>query len=271
MDYPVTSTSPGVGSHAPAGSLGGGAALLRLLERARNVEEVEDLLLAAAVRANGALANPLCGVNSVYCSTGGGTFTSTDSIGSCWDRYSSASYDLTRGVLTVAFANAVAAPSYQGGAAASGMDQYRVEGVPPGTPLVFSAELNVNLNVYGFLCWPPGSLITTTGSATMREGESNASSASVTTPVMCSSLGCCAQTAGLQTVVRTTVTRAAGDPFTLHLDLIASGNGSGHGSAELRFAGLPPGARVVSCQGFRQDFPTAVKGMSWGRLKTIYR
>ena len=224
-----------------------------------------------AIRANDALANPLCGLNSVYCSTGGGTFMSTDSLASCWDRYSEANYDLTRGVFTVRFANAVAAPSYQGGAAVSAVDQYRVEGVSPGTPLVFSAELVVNLNVYGFLCWPPGTLITTSASATVREGGSNPSSASVTTPVLCSSAGCCAQTAGLQTVVRTTVTRAAGEPFTLHFDLIASGNGSGHGSAELRFAGLPPGARVVSCQGFRQDFPTSVTEMSWGRLKAIYR
>jgi nitrogen-specific signal transduction histidine kinase len=54
VDYPVTSTSPGAGSHSPTGSLGGGAALLRLLERARNVEEVEDLLLAAAVHPEGA-------------------------------------------------------------------------------------------------------------------------------------------------------------------------------------------------------------------------
>lgn len=225
----------------------------------------------AVVRASDALADPICGQNSVYCSTGGGTFTSTDSVGSCWERNSEANYDLTRGAFTVRFANAVAAPSYQAGAAVSTVDHYRVEGVSPGTPLAFSAELVVNLNVYGFLCWPPGSLMTTSASATVREGESNSSSASVTTPVTCSSAGCCAQTAGLQSVVRTTVTQAAGDPFTLHFDLIASGNGSGHGSAELRFAGLPPGARVVSCQGFRQEFPTSVKEMSWGRLKSIYR
>lgn len=226
------------------------------------------ILPPAAARVNDALANPLCGVNSVYCSTGGGTFTSTDALASCSDRNSEANYDLTRGVFTV---RAVGAPSYQGGAAVSAVDQYRVEGVSPGTPLVFSAELNVNINVYGYLCQPPGSLITTTGSATVREGNSNSSSASITTPLTCSSTGCCAQPAGLQTVVRTVVTGAAGDPFTLHFDLTVNGNGSGHGSAELRFSGLPPGARVVSCQGFRQDFPTAANGMSWGRLKAIYR
>ena len=42
-------------SHAGSpGSLSGGATLLRLLERARNVEEVEELLLAAAVHPEGA-------------------------------------------------------------------------------------------------------------------------------------------------------------------------------------------------------------------------
>ena len=55
MDFPVRSSSPGAGSHAGwAGSLGSGIALLRLLERARNVEEIEELLLAAAVHPDGA-------------------------------------------------------------------------------------------------------------------------------------------------------------------------------------------------------------------------
>jgi signal transduction histidine kinase len=48
----VRAGSAGAGIHS--GSLSGGAALLRLLERARNVEEIEELLLAAAVHPEGA-------------------------------------------------------------------------------------------------------------------------------------------------------------------------------------------------------------------------
>jgi hypothetical protein len=41
-----------------------------------------------AAMANGALANPLCGLNSVYCFYSAGTITSTDSSTACSDRYS---------------------------------------------------------------------------------------------------------------------------------------------------------------------------------------
>ena len=52
MDDPVKAGSAGAGFHL--GSLSGGATLLRLLERARSVEEIEELLLAAAVHPDGA-------------------------------------------------------------------------------------------------------------------------------------------------------------------------------------------------------------------------
>src|SRR6266508_4112595 len=52
---PGTPASAGSVPHAAwPGSVSGGATLLRLLERARNVEEVEELLLAAAVHPEGA-------------------------------------------------------------------------------------------------------------------------------------------------------------------------------------------------------------------------
>ncbi len=52
---PVRSASAGGQPHAvSSGSLSGGATLLRLLERARNVEEIEELLLAASVHPEGA-------------------------------------------------------------------------------------------------------------------------------------------------------------------------------------------------------------------------
>lgn len=221
---------------------------------------------------NGALANPLCGLNSVFCYYSAGTIASTDSSISCSDLFSSASYDLIRGIFIVGY-NVPPGGDIDAakGAAVAAVDQYRVEGVSPGTPLVFSAELDVSLRAYGSACRPPGYDRTSSASATLREGESNQSSASIRTPVICSTMYCCAQATFLDRTLRVAVTRLAGELFTLHFDLASSGHGSGHGSGQLHFSGLPPGAFVVSCQGYRQDFATAAKGMSWGRLKLLYR
>jgi hypothetical protein len=225
----------------------------------------------AATPVNGALANPLCGLNTVYCFHTGGTTTSTNPQHSCTDQYSNASYDLTRGLFVMRFQNFTVAPNSQGAASVAAVDQYRVEGVLPGTPVTLSADLDVGLNVYGYECPPPGQLTATSASATLREGVSNQSSVSITTPVTCSGWGCCAHAKSERTVLRVSVTRPAGDAFTLHFDLATSGHGSAYGTGQLRFSGLPPGARVVSCQGYRQDFVTVAKQTSWGALKTIYR
>jgi len=241
------------------------------------------LLLIATIAAptaalvSGALANPLCGANSIYCYYSAGTITSTDSVASCSDVYyetrviSNASYDLIHGYFTMGFQPPPSGGTFQGGASVAAVDQYRVMGVPAATPLAFSAELDANLNVSGYDCQSPGFPVSVSASATLREGDSNQSSASITTPVTCSGGHCCALAKSLQTGLRVVVTRSAGDPFTLHFDLATSGRGAGDVSGQLHFSGLPPGASVVSCQGYHQDFPTGAKGISWGRLKTTYR
>ena len=221
--------------------------------------------------ANVTLANPLCGLNSVFCYYRVGTITSTDSLKSCSDLYSSASYDLIRGFFSVGYQTQPGGGLEQGAAAVAAVDQYRVEGVSPGTPLVFSAELNVSLRAYGQDCKPPPGPPPSSASGTLREGVSNQSTASITTPVICSTMFCCAQATYLDQSLRVTVTRLAGEVFTLHFDLASSGRGSGQASGQLHFSGLPPGAFVVSCQGYRLDTPTAASRMSWGRLKQIYR
>ena len=221
------------------------------------------------VLVSGAMANPLCGLNSVFCYYSAGTIASTDSLGSCSDLYSNASYDLIRGAFAVGFAIPSAGV---GGASVAAVDQYRVEGVSPGTPLVFSAELDVSLRVYGYSCGPIGYAVATSASATLNEGDSNRSSASITTPVTCSNNGsCCAQAAVLDRTLRVAVTQSVGQPFTLHFDLVTSGHGSGYGYGQLRFSGLPPGAFVVSCQNYGRNLATAAKGMSWGGLMLLYR
>jgi hypothetical protein len=229
------------------------------------------IVAPTAARVSCALANPLCGQNSVFCFHSAGTITSTDSLKSCSDLYSNASYDLIRGSFAMRFQNFTVAANSQGSASVAAVDQYRVEGLSPGTPLVFSADLDVSLDVYGYECPPPGYLTATSASATLKEGDSNQSSVSVTTPVTCLTWGCCAQAKSLRTVLKVIVTRSAGEPFTLHFGLATSGHGSGYGSGQLHFSALPPGAYVVSCQGYRQDFPTAAKRMSWGGIKMFYR
>jgi hypothetical protein len=37
------------------------------------------------------------------------------------------------------------------------------------------------------------------------------------------------------------------------------------------FLGLPPGATVTSCKGYRQEQPVPARAESWGRVKAIYR
>jgi len=220
---------------------------------------------------NEALANPLCGLNSVFCYYSVGTIASTDSSKSCSELYSNASYDLIRGAFAVGFQTPPGGGATQGAAAVAAVDHYRVAGVSPGAPLVFSAELDVSLRAYGQDCQSIGNAIASSASATLREGDSNQSSASITTPVICSTRSCCAQATYLNKTLRVAVTRLAGELFTLRFDLASSGRGSGQGSGQLHFSGLPSGAFVVSCQGYRQDFATAAKGRSWGGLKLLYR
>src|SRR5205823_12051250 len=77
----------------------------------------------------------------------------------------SASYDLIRGTFAVGCT--------PGAAAVAAVDQYRVEGVSSGTPLVFSAELAVTLRAFPFNCYQAGSpQPTASASARLREGDS---------------------------------------------------------------------------------------------------
>jgi hypothetical protein len=240
--------------------VGGDTTTMRFLRSALTLVAV---MVPPAASVNVALANSLCGTNSVYCYPAG-TITSTDAAKSCSELYCSASYDLIGGTFAVAYVPG-------GIGTVTAVDQYRVEGVSPGIPLVFSAELDVSLRAFPYDCGQVGNPPTSSASASLREGDSNQSSASITTPVICYPRVCCPQAISKDQPLRVTVTRSAGELFSLHVDFSTSGSGSGQGYGQLRFAALPPGAYVVSCQGYRQDFPTAAKRTSWGRLKTVYR
>lgn len=74
------------------------------------------------------------------------------------------------------------------------------------------------------------------------------------------------------------LTRLIGDPFVVHMEIdsrIVGYNPFGwlaynRVNAQLRFADLPVGAIVLSCQGYGTDWTPIVR-TSWGKLKTIYR
>lgn len=70
------------------------------------------------------------------------------------------------------------------------------------------------------------------------------------------------------------ITITAGTPLTLEFEFWARRSPGGDHGADatgiVRFVGVPPGARVISCQG-DAGIATPVHGASWGRLKTLYR
>jgi hypothetical protein len=72
------------------------------------------------------------------------------------------------------------------------------------------------------------------------------------------------------------LTRNAGEPFPLSMDVLAISQGSSQtfgsvsGEATLTFLGLPPGAIITSCKGYLLS-PVSTNRDSWGALKIRYR
>jgi hypothetical protein len=211
-------------------------------------------------------ANPACPLNTLGCSRYG--FSSTDSVTSFSTIETNASYDLIGGAFHV-FSRASCAGDCAEAASVSAGDSYRVEGLPAGTPLTFTAELAIQLMAgggYGIL------VRSSTASATLREGVSNESSASVSTLLECyPGYGCSGYQVDLNRVLAVTVVRTAGEVFPLDFNLWTRGNTEARANGQLRFSGLPAGASVVSCQGFHQDFATLSRASTWGQLKVRYR
>ena len=215
-------------------------------------------------------ANPACPANTVSCYGSHSTSTtSADSASACGDSYVHSRYDLIHGTFHVD-SRATCGGDCSSGSSVDAEDQYHVEGLPPGTPLTFTAEMTVSLQV-GYTCAnrsPYGS-----ASATLREGAANQSSASISTPSYYCPPGysCCSPVASSNQVLRVTIVRSVGEVFPIHFNLTSSGSTPNTGDGQLGFAGLPSGASVVSCQGFRQDFVTPSRPTSWGYLKLLYR
>jgi hypothetical protein len=173
---------------------------------------------------------------------------------------SSASYDLVRGTVNTSawHFDPWELPSTSAGVLAE--DVFTIVGIPAGGEVTFQARLSVGA---GGCSGPVGY-----GSAEAGLRESDSNSATVRSPYAkpyeCSQITAFAQI---------TLTRLAGEPFSLTYFASAYGGegGSGGAGGTLSFAGLPPGALVRSCHGFAQEFPVPALPLTWGSVKHRYR
>jgi len=176
------------------------------------------------------------------------------------NHHGSASYDLISGALDASM-NTLDAGGY---ATAYAYDEYLVLGLPSGTPVSLTVELASTGSIVPLLCGANGTL-----SAGLQVGaQTRSTHASYACNVTCTCFG----TATLDSVLTIAVPATAAVPFIIGYNIAFSGSfASGDVHARVQFKGLPPGAFIRSCQGYRQDGPVPVERVSWGTLKQHYR
>jgi len=188
------------------------------------------------------VAVPSCTTDGIRSASTAGTHGSGPGQGS---------YNLPAGTLS-----ASGTPStFGGGARVDARDNYQVLGIAAGTPLSFTVELEINAQGSNTVYF----------SATLLEGASNQQTFNYSNGGQPFYF--------VNHLLVVPVNRAAGEVFQVASTVIA-GTGQSSSAATsgaLRFAGLPPGAKVVSCQGYLQDFPVPALPASWGALKAQYR
>jgi hypothetical protein len=139
------------------------------------------------------------------------------------------------------------------------VDDYRVVGLNDGQPLTFEARLEVDGANNGLSPWPKLPYGSGSFTVEIREGDANAQTAS------CGN-GSWKLTLAIPIVVN------AGTSFRIACAVDAgAATGYAHADGRLLFSGLPPGASVVSCQGYRFDVPVPAIRTSWGSVKSQYR
>ena len=175
-------------------------------------------------------------------------------------------YDLTLGWL-VAGASGGDISAF---ARASAHDRYQIIGVEPGTAVSLVAEMGASggAGAYGHCAFSPYASV----SATLERDDGTrvrVSAGSSYSYPDCTPVGSGSLSATLQLPLEV----IAGEEFGLHMEVTASASwGDGTASMSgLAFSGLPPGASIVSCQGFLQESPVQALQASWGRVKSIYR
>jgi len=143
------------------------------------------------------------------------------------------------------------------------VDEFRVVGVSAGTPVALSARLDVEADALDHDITPCGLRVY----AHVRHGTEAAS------------LEVCAPPGSQHLTPHESLTLpllvTAGEPITLEFEVqlyvaVGSDGGEGWGSGRIGFDGLPPGASVVSCNGYDSD-TTPASQPSWGRVKVRYR
>ena len=198
--------------------------------------------------ATAATANSNCPSN--YLQAGALAKTSTDATDSASDfghcQFSqgswSASYDIPDGRFSVS----ASFPGDCGGAARVDVhDDFKVIGLPAGTPLPIVAVLHASA---------------TSATTTIADADGN----HVT-------FG--ASDEGAVGEVTLPIAAVAEQPFRLTFDAQAGANSpvSGTALADFHFTGLPPGTAVVSCNGYVSDRSVRVQTTNWGKLKALYR
>lgn len=166
--------------------------------------------------------------------------------------FSCARYDIPAGTLR-AFGG--------GGGSVTMRDSFHVVGPTDGTPLEFTAQLVLLGSASRTGCQFGGAGV----SGRLVEGASNAADTFVVAPPC--------GTIYLNTTLEVQIHRLSGERFQISASVGAGGYEGGSESIDgtLRFAGLPEGASVVSCNGFHQGPPVPVARGYWGELKTRYR
>ena len=213
-----------------------------------------------------------CPLNELSCgaSSASGELLSAsprDSLG-CSDPSAGAYglYDLRTGLL------GVSSSAYDVGAGMSGAvhDVYQIVGMEPGTPVSLVAEITAvgGVDLFGQCVFSPFGSFSATFFGDSGPSVSASGYASFGPPY-CDGSG----QERTEIVLQLPVAATAGQAFALHMEASTSVRwGSAHASLNnLAFSGLPPGASIVSCQGFLQEPPVQALQASWGRVKSIYR
>ena len=143
-------------------------------------------------------------------------------------------------------------------------DAYDVSGVAPGTPVAVTVEFPFDGSVWTAGCGGSGCGGVLAGF--LRHGSAVAEGIH--------SVHLFQGSAEVHDVLRLPVTIVAGRPETIEFELrgyrTPGGSHGSEGTGTIRFTGLPPGASVISCQGYAGQV-TPARRTSWGTVKTIYR
>ena len=216
-------------------------------------------LWLVVVLAPGTFASSQCPQNSVTCSdvaySTDPAFSRACAIGFN-GHYTSAGYNIPAGTLSASDGGYNAAL----GAGAVMEDNYEILGPAPGTPLTLTARLHVTGSSSSFV-YPFG--CPAYASALLREGSSGGTG---------SGWGCYHGAPPIDATFTLPVAAVAGQAFLIHCEVYASGgdNAGASMSGTLDFVDLPPGAGIISCNGYQQGTPLLVHPTTWGYVKTLY-